>query len=95
MGKNHNSKYIEKIGLQNSLKKSSLVSMLSHNIIVESFYSIKKHYMKVHEVQFVDYGLLHVFWYFFKGPFYYDNSKKFIQCDYNTYVIIMWSPLLI
>jgi hypothetical protein len=42
MGKTHNSKYIEKFGHQNPLKKSSLVSMLPHHIIIVP-YSIKKH----------------------------------------------------
>jgi hypothetical protein len=37
MGKTHNSKYIEKIGLQNPLKKSFLLSMLPHHIIIEYF----------------------------------------------------------
>jgi hypothetical protein len=37
MGKNNNSKYIEKFGLQNPFKKFSLISMLSHGIIIESF----------------------------------------------------------
>ncbi len=35
-GKNHNSKYIGKFGHQNPFKKSSLISMLPHHIIIES-----------------------------------------------------------
>jgi hypothetical protein len=42
MGKNHNSKYIKKCGIQNLLKKSYLISMLSHDIIIESFIQSKK-----------------------------------------------------
>jgi hypothetical protein len=49
MGKNHNSRYIENFDYQNPFKKSSLISMLSHCIIIESFTQYK-HYMKVHEV---------------------------------------------
>jgi hypothetical protein len=41
MGKNHNSRYIEKFGIQNPLKKSSLVSTLSQHIIIESFIQLK------------------------------------------------------
>jgi hypothetical protein len=45
MGKNHNSRYIEKFGLQNPLQIFSLVPILSHHIIIEflfnKFYSIK------------------------------------------------------
>jgi len=37
MGKNHNSKYFDEIGYQNSLKKSSLIYMLPHHIFIESF----------------------------------------------------------
>jgi hypothetical protein len=37
MGKNHNSRYIEKFGHQNPLKNISLISMLPHHIIIESF----------------------------------------------------------
>jgi hypothetical protein len=44
MGKNHNSKYIEKFGIENHLKKSSLVSMLSQNIIIESSIQLKTFY---------------------------------------------------
>jgi hypothetical protein len=35
--KNHNSRYIENFDRQNPFKKSSLVSMLSHHITIESF----------------------------------------------------------
>jgi hypothetical protein len=35
--KNHNLKYIEKFNHQNPSKKSSLISMLSHYITIESF----------------------------------------------------------
>ncbi len=35
--KNHNWRYIKKIGHQNPPKMSSLVSMLSHHIAIESF----------------------------------------------------------
>jgi len=47
---------------------------------------------------FIDYGLLQVFWHFFKSPLCYDNSKnilkKSIQCDYSIYIIVVLSPLL-
>jgi hypothetical protein len=49
MGKNHNLKYIEKLGLQNPLRKFSLVSILPRHIIIEFLFH-KKNYMKMHEV---------------------------------------------
>jgi hypothetical protein len=44
MGKNHDSKYIEKFGFENHLKKPSQVSMLSHDIIIESFIQLNTLY---------------------------------------------------
>ncbi len=83
MEKNLNSKYIEKSDFENPLKKSSLVSMLSHNIIIESF--IQLIIWRCMKSIFVDYGLLHVFWYFLKNPLYYDNSKN-IQKNHTMWL---------
>jgi len=43
--------------------------------------------MKVHEILFIDYGLLQVFGYLFKSPFYYDNSKN-IQKNHTMWLYI-------
>jgi hypothetical protein len=44
MGEKHNSKCIEKFVYQNPLKKSSLILMLWHHIIIESFIQLKTLY---------------------------------------------------
>jgi hypothetical protein len=102
MGKNHNSRYIEKFGLQNPLKKFSLVSILPHHIIIEflfnKFYSIKNIIWRCMKFIFIDYGLLQVFFVLFKKSIilsqFKNYSKKIIQCDYNIHIIVVLSLLL-
>jgi hypothetical protein len=36
---------------------------------------------------FIDYGLLQVFWYFFKSPLCYENEKKYSKNSYNVIII--------
>jgi hypothetical protein len=82
-------------GHQNPSKNSFLVSMLSHRITIESFYSLKKLY----ESAWSPYSLIMECYKFLGIPLKVRSvmiiqklSMKFIQCDYIIYNIVLLSP---
>jgi len=92
--KNHNSRYIKKIGHQNPSKKSSLVSMLLHHITIESFI----HFKTLYEGACSPYSLIMDYKFLcipLKVHYVMTIQKlsmKFIQCDYIICNTTMLSP---